>query len=273
MLCSAQLSAVAIEVAQGCLDRLDGTNALADEDVVHEVRITTKRLRAAWHLVPDQAGKGWAKERRRVLSDMAAKLAGPRDLAVLTRLAQRLAVSKTDEQTAAALARLVACLAQRHAAAGQIASQPAGHREEIREDLAAEIAAWQALTHRAPRRRTVRRELRRSRRLARRDARKASRSIDPELWHDWRKKANRLRYQREFVAMAEDRRPGKFDACLRRLVKRLGKRHDLVNLTVLADTLLAAGDLSAADHGLVREAIAAVESGLIAKCRRLGKCC
>ena len=75
MLCSAQLSAVAIEVAHGCLDRLDGTNALADEDVVHEVRLTTTRLRAAWHLVPDQAGKAWAKERRRVLSDMAAKLA------------------------------------------------------------------------------------------------------------------------------------------------------------------------------------------------------
>ena len=271
MFSSAQLSAVAIEVVQGCLDRLGGADALADEDVVHEIRITTKRLRAAWHLVSEQAGKARAKERRRVLSGMAAKLAGSRDLAVLTRLTQRLAVSKTDEQTAAALTRLVACLTQRHAAAGQIASHPASHLEEIREDLAAEIAAWQALTHRAPRHRTVRRELRSSRRLARRCARKATRSIDPDLWHDWRKKANRLRYQREFVAMAKGGQPGKFDARLRRLVKRLGKRHDLVNLTALADTVLAAGDLSAADHGLVREAIAAVESGLIPKCRRLGK--
>ena len=267
------LSAAAIEVAQSCLERLGGADALADAGVIHGIRITTKRLRAAWHLVSDQAGKARAKERRRVLSAMAAKLSGPRDLAVLARLTRRLAVSQTDDQTAAALARMVARVAQRQTTAEQAVPHPAGHLEEIRGILAGEIAAWQALAQGIPRRRAVRRQLSRSRRLARRDARKAPRSPDADLWHDWRKKANRLRYQREFVAMAEGRQPGKFDARLRRLGKRLGKRHDLTNLSVLADTLVAAGDLSAADHGLVREAIAAVESGLIRKCRRLGKRC
>jgi len=81
----------------------------------------------------------------------------------------------------------------------------------------------------------------------------------------------RLRYQREFVAASQGRALGAFDARVNRLGSRLGDRNDLANLAEFADSLLASGDLPAADHGLVRKAIAAAESGIIRNCRRVGR--
>jgi len=267
------LSEVAIEVAQGCLLRLSCTADLADGTVVHDIRVGTKRLRAAWHLAVEQAGAERATARRRRLAALAAKLSGTRDLAVLARLTQRLATRQTDDRTTATLAEVATCLAQRHAAASRSDQTPADLLDEIRAGLAGEVAAWQKIVQEEnpARQRAIRRELRRSRRRARRAARKALRSLDADLWHNWRKAVKRLRYQRQFAAIAKDRAPGRFDARMSRLGTGLGKRHDLTNLTKFADSLLVAGDLTAEHHGLVRKAIAAVESGLIRRCRRLGK--
>lgn len=268
-----RLAEVAIEVVQGCLFRLGSAHALADMAVVHDIRVATKRLRAAWRLAVEQAGPERAKARRRALSDLAAKLSGTRDLAVLTRLTQRLATRQTDDRIATALAQLAIGLAQRHAAAERSVHNPRDLLDAVRSELAAETAAWLELAQEVhpARHKGVRRELRRSRRRARRTAREASRSEDADLWHDWRKAVKRLRYQRQFIAMAEDAAPGKLDPRMDRLGKRLGKRHDLANLTRFADVLLATGDLTADHHGLVRTAIATVESGLIRRCRRLGQ--
>ncbi|MCF7730668.1 MAG: CHAD domain-containing protein [Akkermansiaceae bacterium] len=267
------LSEVAIEIAQTCLRHLDHTDALADKAVVHEIRVATKRLRAAWHLVAEQAGTAHAKGRRRTLSGLSAKLAGTRELSVLTRLTLRLAAAVANDRGAAALNQVAIRLAQRHANAAHPGGNATDLYEDIREGLTAEIAAWRGLAHddRPLRRRAVRRELGRSRRRARRDARKTAHRRDADLWHDWRKAVNRLRYQREFVAIAAGREPRKFDTRLRRLGWRLGKCHDLANLVKFAADLLAAGDLTTADHRLVGKAIAVVESGLIRRCRRLAK--
>jgi CHAD domain-containing protein len=266
------LCEVAAEVAAGGLRRLDSAAALTDEKVVHELRIATKRLRAAWRLAAGQAGRALAKDRRNSLAALAAKLSGTRDLTVLSRLARRLADAATAERTRAAFHQLLASLGRRHAATAP-QRDSTNLLGEIRDGLAAEIAAWQALAESGStaRRRAARAELRRSRRRARRDAREARHSLDPDLWHDWRKTVKRLRYQRQWLALADGRQPRKFDARLHRLGARLGKRHDLANLTRFADDLLAAGDLPAAGHEQVREAIAAVESRLIRKCRRTGK--
>lgn len=267
------LSDLTCEVIQSCLNRLASSDALADETVVHEIRVATKRLRAAWRLVADHAGAVIAKERRSALTELSAKLSGARDLTVLTRLAQHLAANQSDGRIAMALDQVVETLVQRHDEAARAAREAAGLLDEIREDLAQEHAAWEAIgqdDHHAHRRAT-RHELRRSLDRARRDTRQAARSLDAELWHDWRKTVKRLRYQREFIALAQGRELGKFDARIHRLGSRLGDRNDLSNLAEFADSLLASGLLDPADHGLVRKAIAAAESGIIRNCRRVGR--
>lgn len=267
------LAEATLEVAQAARALLDRTEALADETVVHELRVATKRLRAAWRLVAPTAGRNRAKHRRHALSAIAARLSRARDLAVWTGLTERLAAAQTaDQPTLLALVRLHACLRQRRAAVHPLPTD-SGLLESIRLEFISEIAAWQALARQPgiPRRRVLRRELRRSFRRARRDARKATHSLTAELWHDWRKTVKRLRYQREFAAGAGACQPGKLDERVRRLGSRLGELHDLATLANFADSLVAAGDWAAADHRLVRAAIAAAESNLVQCCRRLAK--
>lgn len=267
------LAELTADVARACLDRLADPAALADETVVHENRVATKRLRAAWRLVADHAGRSVARARRTALTELSGKLSGARDLTVLTRLAQHLAAAQTDGRLAMALDHVVAALIQRHDLAIQAARSDDALLHEIREAWTAEIAAWEALDPAHPHalRRAIRHELRRSLHRARRDTRQAARSLDAELWHDWRKTVKRLRYQREFIAASQGRAPGKFDARIHRLGSRLGERNDLANLIAFADRLLADGALTPADYNATRQAIAAAETAIIRHCRRLGR--
>lgn len=269
----ASLPGLAAAVARDSLGRLARPGALADETAIHEIRVATKRLRAAWRLVADHAGRSVSKRRRAALTELSGKLSGARDLTVLTRLAQHLAAAQTDGRLAMALDRVVAALIHRHDVAIQAARGDETLLREIREAWAAEIAAWESLDLAHPRalRRAIRHELRRSLHRARRDTREAARSLDPELWHDWRKAVKRLRYQREFVAASQGREPGKFDARIHRLGSRLGERNDLANLVAFADRLLADGDLSPAQYGALRQVAAAAEAVVIRNCRRLGR--
>lgn len=267
------LSELTIALARNGAACLDKPNALTEETVVHELRVATKRLRAAWHLVKDQAPAGLCKERRAALGALSAKLSGARDLSVLLGLAQHLAASQADGRLAMALDQVVADLVRQHEEVVSSGIHSGELVEELRGDLASEIAAWEIIDHGDPQalRRSIRHELRRSLKRARRDTREALRSLDAELWHDWRKTVKRLRYQREFVAAMQDRRPGKFDARVSRLGSRLGERNDLANLALCADALGKSGDLSPEQLGLVRKAIAAAEKGIIGNCRRLGR--
>lgn len=269
------LSQLTSQVARDCLGRLDSPEALMDESTVHEMRVATKRLRSAWRLVRDITGRELEKSRRQALSELSAKLSGARDLTVLTRLAQSLAAAQTDGRIALALDQVVAALLRKHDEAVHSGPDAGELIAELRADWLAEIAAWESVAGIDPDphhlRRAIRHELRRSLQRARRDTCESKRSLDPEWWHDWRKTVKRLRYQREFVAQTQCRQPGKFDARVHRLGSRLGERNDLANLAEFADAMQRDGQLSDADHGLVRKAIAGAEKAIVSNCRRLGR--
>ncbi len=262
-----------LALAEECLDSLTDPAALNQEEIVHQLRVATKHLRAAWHLVKALAPADVSRRRREALRAFSAQLSASRDLAVLDALAQALAARQTDGQIALALDAVREQLHHAAAAAATTRSSPSEIFTLLREELNREIAAWRAVPrdHHSHRRRAIRHQLRKSRQRARRDARDAARSLDAELWHDWRKTVKRLRYQREFVALSQGRLPGRIDARISRLGTRLGERNDLANLAAFADRLLAEDRLDTRRHGLVRKAIAHQERQLIANCRRLGR--
>ncbi|MCB1087414.1 MAG: CHAD domain-containing protein [Verrucomicrobiae bacterium] len=264
---------LATEVAASCLARLQGEGALADEEAVHEMRVATKRLRAAWKLVSDLAGSQIAKTRRHALTELSGKLSGARDLSVLTKLAQHLAAKQTDGRIAMAFDHIVTPLIHRHDLALEEARKATALEGVLKTAWEEEIEAWRSLDreHTHELRRAIRHELRKSLHRARRDTREALRSLDSELWHDWRKTVKRLRYQREFVAAAQSRAPGKFDTRIHRLGSRLGERNDLTNLTILVEAFMLDGELPATEHAMIRKAIAVEEASLIGNCRRLGR--
>lgn len=264
------------KLAEDCLASLAAPDALTREAVVHQLRVATKRLRAAWHLVKELAPKGVARQRRAALRGLSAQLSASRDLAVLDSLTQGLAANQTEGEIALSLDAVRDALHHPvDTADSNSMDSPSALLELIRQELNLEIAAWDHLSHanddHARSRRAIRHQLRKSRRRARRDARKAQRSLDAELWHDWRKTVKRLRYQREFVALSQSRLPGRIDARISRLGTRLGERNDLANLAAFADRLLSENRLDTRRHGLVRKAIATEERQVIANCRRLGR--
>ncbi len=267
------LSELTLGIATSCLERLTGPECLTDETVVHDLRVATKRLRAAWQLVKPLVGTGLARERNRALREMSAHLSASRDQAVLIALAQALAARQTDDTITAALGQAGEALTEEVAPSAAGSPDPAATLDTIRATLADEIAAWHSLDDCDPAtaRRAIRHQLRKNLARARRDTRLARHDHDPELWHDWRKTVKRLRYQREFVAATQGRMPGKRDARISRLGTRLGERNDLANLAAAVDGLAASGRLDRRSHGLVRKAIAADEQRVMRNCRRLGR--
>lgn len=266
------LSALTAELARTCLDQLSGPDALTNEEVVHDLRVATKRLRAAWHLVGAVAAPGVARKRRQALRDLSAHLASSRDAAVLDNLAQELAAKQTDGEIALAFDRIRDSL--RDAESESPSSEDQKEKLSLLRDfLRAEIDAWEAIENRNPAdwRRAIRHQLRKSRDHAKRDSHLALNSTDPELWHDWRKTVKRLRYQREFVAAMQDRQLGPFDRQINRLGSALGDRNDLANLTALAERLNQSGQLAGRDYGSIRKAIAGDEQRILHVCRRLGR--
>ncbi|MCB1231276.1 MAG: CHAD domain-containing protein [Verrucomicrobiae bacterium] len=268
------LAELTIELAQGCLDKLETPGALEDEEVVHDLRVATKKLRAAWNLVKGLAGSELSRQRREALQHLSAQLSASRDLAVLDSLAQKLAAQQTDGEIALALDTL---RDQMRTPSGHTAADPELAASDtlslVRNHLREEIHAWHTLDHHESDhwRRAIRHQLRKSRTRACRDSFEALRSQDPELWHDWRKTVKRLRYQREFVAHMQGRTTGKIDARISRLGSRLGDRNDLANLAALADRYRDEAKLSPPIHGLIRKAIALEERQLLSNCRRLGR--
>lgn len=268
------LAELTIELAQECLDSLETPEALEDEEIVHDLRVATKKLRAAWHLVRDLAAPGQSRERREALQHLSAQLSASRDLAVLDSLAQALAARQTDGEIALALDTL---RDQMRTPSGDIAGGPEPEAADtlsiVRTHLQNEIHAWHSLDHHEAERwrRAIRHQLRKSRTRACRDSFEALRSQDAELWHDWRKTVKRLRYQREFVASMQGRTPGKIDARISRLGSRLGDRNDFANLAALTDRYRDEDKLSPAIHGRIRKAIALEERQLLSNCRRLGR--
>ncbi len=268
------LAEITTSLVREGLDRLSSPGGLQDEETVHLLRVATKRLRAAWHLVQELAGKDLARERRASLQRLSSMLSASRDFSVLDGLLQDLAARQTDGRIALALDKVRDRMRAPGAfPPGDEENSVDSSRDAIGAILEEEVEAWHRLEEKAPDhwRRAIRHQLRKSRMRARRDARLALGSTDAELWHDWRKQVKRLRYQREFVATTQGRTPGKIDARISRLGSRLGERNDLANLVALIDRYHRDEVLSGEEYGTLRKVIAREESRLISQCRRLGR--
>ena len=250
-----------------CLALLDSPESVDDEHTVHEIRVATKRLRAAWLLAKD-ANPKLANQRRKALRKLSGAIADRRDRSVLKELAEELAEEPGKHRDhGRAFARLADRLDRSDGTPPPCSSTTlklllAGWKKERKAwrhlDLGDDIAC----------RRQFRRALRDSEKLATRRTREALADATATVWHEWRKAVKRLRYQREFVAASQGRRPGVRDARIKRLGTRLGERNDLDNLVVASQR--HAND-EGSHHAHVRKAIALRERQVMGNARRLGR--
>jgi CHAD domain-containing protein len=257
-------------LCEQCIAHVDSSDFFSNEEIVHELRIATKQLRAAWHLVK-AAGPDLAKQRRAALRSLSAAFASQRDHDVLLGLASELAAESDNNE---AFAVLIESLSRDLALSILNSNDCPLDAEAIRNGWTEELAAWRSL---APvlegsslRRKIFRDALRKSasRALHATRAALADPKADAELWHEWRKAVKRLRYQREFIADTQGRQLGILDGRIRRLGTRLGERNDLANLIKAVESL---SNLGQQQHGQLRKAIAEHERDVISSARRLGR--
>ena len=254
------------DLCEQCIAQLDVPDSLYDDESVHALRVSTKRLRAAWHLVK-AVDRQSAKNRRSALSELSAAVAGRRDHDVLLGLATELAAECDSSD---AFAPLIETLSQDPDEGTKSSLSP----DALRGVWIAELAVWRsldsALCEPARRRKVFREALRKSERRAAQLTRKAlaNPKADNELWHDWRKAVKRLRYQREFIAESQGRQLGIRDGRISRLGTRLGERNDLANLIEAVEDL---PDLTKRQHGQIRKAIALRERRVLGSARRLAR--
>lgn len=258
-----------VALCETCLAVLDSdpANAIDRDLAIHEMRVATKRLRAAWHLVK-KADAEIAKLRRNGLRLLSAEIAGQRDQAVLLELAGSLAAENPEDDEA--FQALITSLQSTETAEPSADDIPTAL---LRGGWLEELNAWRNLDLGSDReqRRLIRNALRESQTLALARTKLGLADGDAEIWHDWRKAVKRLRYQREFVASSQGRIPGVRDARISRLGTRLGERNDLANLAIGVDACLAGDRLTNHQHGRIRKAIARRERSILGNARRLGR--
>ena len=253
------LSSICQKLVSRVRERASKEGVTGDE-VVHAIRVATKRLRAAWKLVVPHVGRKFAAERAAALRNLSGMLSHHRDLAVLIDLGESLGLRYPE----ADFESLTASLEE---AGNQSSVEPDGENLEDRVHslLEEEAGAWAEVRFASfgEEQKVLRRVIRRTLAKARRKTGLALGSSDPHIWHEWRKNVKRLRYQREFLAGIQGRLPGKWDSRISRLGTRLGQRNDLANLAHEVE--------SRGNEPALRKAIAREERHVIGNCRRLGR--
>ncbi len=228
--------------------------------MVHQLRVLTKRLRAAWHLAQPVGGKKLARQRRADLRKLSSMVAVSRDQSVQLALLEKFH-HKHPEIPRESLNSLF------QTSPSNLAAPQSPSPTAIRAILQAEILAWKNIQLGEKERCVLRHRWRCSLKKARGLARQISKSTDPELWHCWRKAVKRLRYQREFLAKINPRGLGKRDLRIRNLGTRLGDHNDLsIFWQYLDSTTLESGDLKA-----LKKAVAMEDHQIKRNCRRLGR--
>jgi len=250
---SSLLSSHCQQLLTDALAALDAAaEGLSDEAVVHDLRVLTKKLRAAWKIGALVTGKETETERSDVLRELSALLAGNRDLAVLVNLSRELS-ARHDEP---AFEPVIQYLEREFT---DEADDETGN--QVRAIIKSEIEEWKQVefvdddseirAHRAA--------IQKSQRGAKKATAKALHDNESELWHTWRKQVKRLRYQRDFLALIQLRKPGIRDLRISRLGSRLGDRNDLANLTHLVEILN--------NEPRLRKVIAMEERRIMSNCR------
>jgi len=256
----AALSNICIKLTKECLAELDQPQALENEEVVHQIRVLTKRLRAAWHLVQPICGKDSSKQRCDALRKLSGQLAQSRDQFVQLALAEKFHRNHP-EISKISLEILIASSPSTSPQSEQTSVT------DIQQVLAAEIAAWGKIRLGDKERTTLRYRWRKSLKKVKTLTKETSSSTDPELWHNWRKAVKRLRYQREFLAMINPRLLGKKDTRIRNLGTRLGDHNDLAVFSRQLDCVKLAHDQLKA----LKKAVALHDQDIKRNCRRLGR--
>ncbi len=262
------LSDVCVELVEECLNAVTGPEALLLEDVVHDLRVATKRLRAAWHLAKPAAGKNLVKERKEALRELSACVAESRDAAVLHELANRIASEDHGHPEVAESLGKVAEGFTHPAEEAPPSSALEGPCQTVRKILEGERDAWRSVDFGPNQRRILRGQLRRTLQKSREKTAEAIRDKDPEVWHDWRKAVKRLRYEREFMAEIYPRNLGAYDDRIKRLGTHLGERNDLANLIHRTHKMAS---LPHQDRKTALTALAKKEKHLMQRCTRLGR--
>ncbi len=257
------LSNICIQLIEDSLHELDQARALENEKVVHQLRVLTKRLRAAWHLAQPVCGKNLAQQRRTALAETSAQLAASRDQSVQLALAKKFhqAHPEISEKTLAALFE-TATLDKQAAHTPSVA--------DTKNAFASETDAWKKVQLGDKERSILRHRWRHSLKKARSLAKKTCQSSSADRWHDWRKAVKRLRYQREFLAMIHPRILGKHDLRIRQLGTRLGDHNDLVIFAKrLTPSAMAA--METAELNQLKKALAMEDRKIKGNCRRLSR--
>lgn len=257
------LSNICIQLIENSLQELDQAQALENEKVVHQLRVLTKRLRAAWHLAQPICGKELAQQRRTALAEISAQLAASRDQSVQWALAAKFHQKhpQVSEKTLSALFEAPASDTQAPQALSVVDTQSA---------FATEIYAWKKVQLGDEERSVLRHRWRHSLKKTRALTVKTCKSNSAERWHDWRKAVKRLRYQREFLAMIHPRILGKHDLRIRQLGTRLGDHNDLAIFAKrLTPSAMAA--METTELNQLKKALAMEDRKIKGNCRRLGR--
>jgi len=256
----ATLSNICIKLIEERLADLGQPQALENEEIVHQLRVMTKQLRAAWHLVQPVCGKGTAKLRRAALRELSSQLASSRDQSVQKALSEQLHLDhpEVSKKTCETLF--------------DSSPQDSTHVQppsitDIQQALKTEIEAWKKVRLGDEERSTLRHRWRHSQKQAKALTRETFTSNNPELWHSWRKAIKRLRYQREFLSMINPRLPGKKDLRIRKLGTRLGDHNDLA----IFSQQLNASKLEASELNQLKKVVAMKDQEIKRNCRRLGR--
>lgn len=252
------LSNICTQLIQHNLNDSHESPSLNNEETVHQLRVLTKRLRAAWHLAQPICQKKQVLQARSELRSLSALLAASRDQSVQTALAANLLQLYPDScEASLELPSLFS----------ETTYPPAPSLACIQEPLIAQISAWGEVHFGKQERKVLRYRCRRSLKTAKNLTRQCLKSDDGELWHTWRKAIKRLRYQREFLALIYPRELGTYDLRLRRLGTRLGDHNDLAVFT----EHLHSASLKNPDFRRLKKPIAIEERKIKGNCRRLGR--
>lgn len=247
------------------LVRIQSGETLESEDLVHQTRVLTKRLRAAWKLAREVASADLVRDRRGQLRELSGHLSGSRDQAVLRRLCLDLAGDSPDKSEVA-----FRNLETTIRASGVTGAEITFSIEELAARLEEERGAWESLDWGSARdgELAIQKRFEKSMKVARETTRNALRTDCPEEWHEWRKAVKELRYQGEFLTELETRRRTDFEIKVKKLGTLLGKRNDLANLSAFSTAQKA---LSKKERESIKAKIEVDSDKIMLKCRSLAR--
>lgn len=223
-----------------------------DDRDVHQVRLTTKRLRALWRMLDSADFSEQVDAESRRLAETARVLAAERDAFVLREMLQDLRRQTSRKKDRKAIDAVLEHLPRpRESSPSPIRAYAEFLRPRMHRGFDGLLEALHEVTHGEVLLEGAGRTYARARRLGR----KAYRRNTPRSFHRWRKWVKYLRYQLEILDPHDDELKAMSEA-LDRLGKILGASHDMANLR----DRLGSGALSVNDRS-ARERVAKLTRG------------